>query len=207
MPTIALLNQAGKKVKDITLSEEIFGIEPNQQVIYDVVNAQRAAMRQGTHDTLVRHEVSGGGKKPWRQKGTGRARQGSIRAPQWRGGGTVFGPHPRKYDVKVNKKVRQLGLKSALSYKVLNNKLVAVESIKFDAIKTKDFIAFLNNINANGKTLVLVKELDANTALSARNLQTVFVNTAEHSSVYDILNYDKLVVTSDAISYFEEALK
>lgn len=207
MPTIALLNQAGKKVKDITLSEEIFGIEPNQQVIYDVVNAQRAAMCQGTHDTLVRHEVSGGGKKPWRQKGTGRARQGSIRAPQWRGGGTVFGPHPRKYDVKVNKKVRQLGLKSALSYKVLNNKLVAVESIKFDAIKTKDFIAFLNNINANGKTLVLVKELDANTALSARNLQTVFVNTAEHSSVYDILNYDKLVVTSDAISYFEEALK
>ncbi len=207
MPTIALLNQAGKKVKDITLSEEIFGIEPNQQVIYDVVNAQRAAMRQGTHDTLVRHEVSGGGKKPWRQKGTGRARQGSIRAPQWRGGGTVFGPHPRKYDVKVNKKVRQLGLKSALSYKVLNDKLVAVESIKFDAIKTKDFIAFLNNINANGKTLVLVKELDANTALSARNLQTVFVNTAEHSSVYDILNYDKLVVTSDAISYFEEALK
>lgn len=207
MPTIALLNQAGKKVKDITLSEEIFGIEPNQQVIYDVVNAQRAAMRQGTHDTLVRHEVSGGGKKPWRQKGTGRARQGSIRAPQCRGGGTVFGPHPRKYDVKVNKKVRQLGLKSALSYKVLNNKLVAVESIKFDAIKTKDFIAFLNNINANGKTLVLVKELDANTALSARNLQTVFVNTAEHSSVYDILNYDKLVVTSDAISYFEEALK
>ena len=207
MPTIALLNQAGKKVKDITLSEEIFGIEPNQQVIYDVVNAQRAAMRQGTHDTLVRHEVAGGGKKPWRQKGTGRARQGSIRAPQWRGGGTVFGPHPRKYDVKVNKKVRQLGLKSALSYKVLNNKLVAVDTIKFDAIKTKDFIAFLNNIDANGKTLVLVKELDVNTALSARNLQTVFVNTAEHSSVYDILCYDKLVMTSDAISYFEEALK
>lgn len=207
MPTIALLNQAGKKVKDITLSDEIFGIEPNQQVIYDVVNAQRAAMRQGTHDVKTRHEVSGGGRKPWRQKGTGRARQGSIRAPQWRGGGQAFGPTPRKYDVKVNRKVRQLGLKSALSYKVLNEKMIAVDSIKFDAIKTKDFIQFLDNINANAKTLVLVSELDANTALSARNLCNVFVCPAEHTSVYDILCYDKLVMTSDAISYFEEVLK
>lgn len=207
MPTIALLNQAGKKVKDLTLSEEIFGIEPNQQVVYDVVNAQRAAMRQGTHDVKTRTEVSGGGRKPWRQKGTGRARQGSIRAPQWRGGGQAFGPTPRKYDVKVNKKVRQLGLKSALSYKVQNDKLVAVDAIKFDTIKTKDFVEFLNNINANGKTLVLVNELDANTALSARNLQTVFVCPVEHASVYDILVYDKLVLTSDVISYYEEALK
>lgn len=207
MPKIALLNQAGTKVKDITLSDEIFGIEPNQQVIYDVVNAQRAAMRQGTHDVKTRTEVSGGGRKPWRQKGTGRARQGSIRAPQWRGGGQAFGPTPRKYDVKVNKKVRQLGLKSALSYKVLNEKMIAVEDIKFDAIKTKDFVEFLNNINANAKTLVLVNELDVNVALSARNLSNVFVCPAEHTSVYDILCYDKLVMTSAAISYFEEALK
>ena len=207
MPTIALLNQAGKKVKDITLSENIFGIEPNQQVIYDVVNAQRAAMRQGTHDVKTRTEVSGGGKKPWRQKGTGRARQGSIRAPQWRGGGQAFGPTPRKYDVKVNKKVKQLGLKSVLSYKVLNEKMIAVDDIKFDTIKTKNFIEFLNNINANAKTLVLVNELDANVALSARNLNSVFVCPVEHTSVYDILCYDKLVVTSGVISYFEEALK
>ncbi len=207
MPTIALLNQAGKKVNDITLSDDIFGIEPNQQVLYDVVNAQRAAMRQGTHDVKTRTEVSGGGRKPWRQKGTGRARQGSIRAPQWRGGGQAFGPTPRKYDVKVNKKVKQLGLKSALSYKVLNEKMIAVEDIKFDTIKTKNFIEFLNNINANAKTLVLVGELDANTALSARNLSSVFVCPVEHTSVYDILCYDKLVVTSEVISYFEEALK
>jgi len=207
MPKIALLNQAGKKVKDLTLSDEIFGIEPNQQVIYDVVNAQRAAMRQGTHDVKTRTEVSGGGRKPWRQKGTGRARQGSIRAPQWRGGGQAFGPTPRKYDVKVNKKVRQLGLKSALSYKVLNGKMVAVEAIKFDSIKTKNFVEFLNNIDANAKTLVLVNELDANTVLSARNLNSVFVNSVEHTSVYEILCYDKLVMTSDAISYVEEALK
>ena len=207
MPTIALLNQAGKKIKDVELSAEIFGIEPNQQVVYDVVNAQRAAMRQGTHDVKTRTEVSGGGRKPWRQKGTGRARQGSIRAPQWRGGGQAFGPTPRKYDVKVNKKVRQLGLKSALSYKVLNEKLIAVDAIKFDTIKTKDFIEFLNNINANAKTLVLVKDLEENTVLSARNLPNVFLNSAEHTSVYEVLQYDKLVVTSDVISYFEEALK
>lgn len=207
MPTIALLNQSGEKVKDLVLNNEIFGIEPNQQVIYDVVNAQRAAMRQGTHDVKTRAEVRGGGRKPWRQKGTGRARQGSIRAPQWRGGGVAFGPHPRSYAVKVNKKVRQLGLKSALSYKVLNEKFIAVEDIQFDSIKTKNFVEFLNNINANGKTMILVKELTAEVALSARNISNVFVNSAEHSSVYDILCYDKLVCTSDAISYFEEVLK
>ncbi len=206
MPKIALLNQSGEKVKDLTLNEEIFGIEPNQQVIYDVVNAQRAAMRQGTHDVKTRSEVRGGGRKPWRQKGTGRARQGSIRAPQWVGGGVAFGPTPRSYEVKVNKKVRQLGLKSALSYKVLNEKMIAVENIQFDSVKTKNFIEFLNNINANVKTLVLVTDLTAEVALSARNLSNVFVCPAEHTSVYDILCYDKLVVTNDVISYFEEVL-
>ena len=206
MPKIALLNQSGEKVKDLVLNDEIFGIEPNQQVIYDVVNAQRAAMRQGTHDVKTRTEVRGGGRKPWRQKGTGRARQGSIRAPQWVGGGVAFGPTPRSYEVKVNKKVRQLGLKSALSYKALNEKMIAVENIQFDSVKTKNFIEFLNNINSNVKTLVVVKELTAEVALSARNLSNVFVCPAEHTSVYDILCYDKLVITSDAISYFEEVL-
>ena len=136
MPTIALLNQSGEKVRELNLSDEIFGIEPNQQVIYDVVNCQRAAMRQGTHDTKGRSEVRGGGKKPWRQKGTGRARIGSIRAPQWRGGGTVFGPTPRSYAFKLNKKVKKLGLKNTLSYKVKENALIAVDAIKFEEIKT-----------------------------------------------------------------------
>ena len=148
MLKIALLNQTGEKVKDLQLNEEIFGIEPNQQVVYDVVNAQRAAMRQGTHDTLNRTEVRGGGRKPWKQKGTGHARQGSINAPQWRHGGIVFGPTPRSYAVKVNAKVRQLGLKSALSYHVKNNTLTVLDDVKFDSIKTKNFTDFLSNIKA-----------------------------------------------------------
>lgn len=201
-----LLNQSGEKIKDITLNQEIFGIEPNQQVIYDVVNAQRAAMRQGTHDTLNRTEVRGGGKKPWAQKGTGRARQGSIRAPQWRGGGTVFGPTPRSYAVKVNKKVRQLGLKSALSYKARENKLTVVENVAFDSVKTKNFVKFLNDIKVEGKVMVVVTELTAEVVLSARNLPNVFVCPADHASVFDILCYDKLVMTEGAVKYFEEVL-
>ena len=206
MPSIALLNQSGENLNNVQLNDAIFGIEPNQQVIYDVVNAQRAAMRQGTHDTLNRTEVRGGGKKPWAQKGTGRARQGSIRAPQWRGGGIVFGPTPRSYAVKVNKKVRRLGLKSALSYKVRENKFTLVEDIKFDTIKTKNFIQFLNDIKVEGKVMVIVSELTAEVVLSARNLPNVFVCPAEHASVFDILCYDKLVMTADAAKYFEEVL-
>ena len=154
MPTIALLNQSGEKVKDLELSAEVFGItEINQQVVYDVVNCQRAAMRQGTHDTKGRSEVRGGGRKPWRQKGTGRARQGSIRAPQWVGGGTLFGPTPRSYAFKLNKKVKRLALKNVLSYKLNENALTAVEAIKFEEIKTKNFIKFLENIKVEGKTM------------------------------------------------------
>ncbi len=206
MPTVALLNQAGKKVKDIELSSSIFGIEPNQQVIYDVVNAQRAAMRQGTHDTLTRTEVRGGGRKPWRQKGTGRARQGSIRSPQWRGGGVVFGPTPRDYSVKVNRKVRQLAFKSALSYKVLKGKFVAVESISLDAIKTKDFLKVIENLNVCGKTLFVLPEVTENVERSARNVPNCSVNVQNHVSVYDILKYDKVVLALDSIKYFEEVL-
>ncbi len=208
MPTIALLNQSGEKVKDLELNENIFGIEPNRQVIYDVVNCQRAAMRQGTHDTKGRSEVRGGGKKPWRQKGTGRARQGSIRAPQWRGGGTVFGPTPRSYAFKLNKKVKQLGLKSVLSYKVANEKMIAVDAIKFEEIKTKNFLKFLDAIKAEGKTMVVCapEELTVEAVLSARNIAGVFLAPVDNASVYEILCYDKLVVTSGAIAYYEEAL-
>ena len=209
MAKIALLNQSGEKVKDIKLSDEIFGIEPNQQVIYDVVNAQRAAMHQGTHDTKGRSEVRGGGRKPWRQKGTGRARQGSIRAPQWRGGGTVFGPTPRSYAVKLNKKVRKLGLKSVLSYKFQNDKMVAVDQIRFTEPKTKDFLKFLENIKVSGKAMVVCtpEELTYEAILAARNIPGVFLTPANNASVYEILCYDRLVVTAGAVAYYEEALK
>ena len=208
MPTIALLNQSGEKVRDLVLNDEIFGIEPNTQVIYDVVNAQRAAMRQGTHDVKNRSEVRGGGKKPFRQKGTGRARQGSIRAPQWRGGGVVFGPTPRSYSFKLNRKVKQLGLKSVLSYKVQENELVAVEAIKFEEIKTKNFIKFLESIKVEGKTMVVCSEaeLTVEAVLSASNLPNVFLAPATNASVYEILCYKNLVLTEGAISYYEEAL-
>jgi len=207
MPTVALLNQEGQKVKDLVLAEEVFGIEPNQQVIYDVVNAQRAAMRHGTHDTKTRNEVRGGGRKPWRQKGTGRARQGSINAPQWRHGGIVFGPTPRSYAVKVNRKVQQLAMKSALSYKVLNEKFVAVEAITLDEIKTKQFVQVLTNLNANGKTLVVLPEVTENVRRSAANVCGASVNVQNHVSVYDLLNCDKVVVALDSIKYFEEVLQ
>lgn len=208
MPTIALLNQSGEKVRDIILNDEIFGIEPNQQVIYDVVNCQRAAMRQGTHDTKGRSEVRGGGKKPWRQKGTGRARIGSTRAPQWVGGGTVFGPTPRSYAFKLNRKVKQLGLKSVLSYKVQNEKFVAVEAIKFEEAKTKNFLSFLANIQVEGKAIVVCspEELTAEAVLSARNVPGVFLTPVNNASVYEILCYDKMVVTEGAIKYYEEEL-
>lgn len=210
MPTIALLNQSGEKINDLELSAGVFGIEElNQQVIYDVVNCQRAAMRQGTHDVKNRSEVSGGGKKPWRQKGTGRARQGSIRAPQWRGGGIAFGPTPRSYAFKLNKKVKKLGLKNTLSYKVKENALIAVDAIKFEEIKTKNFIKFLANIKAEGKTMVVCtrEELTAEAVLSASNIPGVFLAPVDNASVYEILCYKNLVLTSGAIAYYEEELK
>ena len=193
MPKIALLNQSGEKIKDLNLSNDVFAVELNQQVIYDVVNQQRAAMRQGTHDTKGRSEVRGGGRKPWRQKGTGRARQGSIRAPQWVGGGTVFGPTPRSYAFKLNKKVKQLALKNVLSYKLSDNKLVAVNEIKFEEIKTKNFVKFLNDIKVEGKTMVVCapEEFNEINNLSARNIEIVFYTYASNASVYELLVYKK----------------
>lgn len=207
MPTIALLNQAGEKLKDITLDDAVFGIEPNNQVLYDVVNAQRAAKRQGTHDTKNRTEVRGGGRKPWRQKGTGRARQGSIRAPQWRGGGVVFGPTPRSYEVKVNRKVRRLGLKSALSAKVLRGELTVVDQIVLADAKTKNFVQVLKNIKVEGKTLVVIPEADEKVMLAARNVANSLLEVVNHVSVLDILSYKNLVLTEGAVKYFEEGLK
>ena len=210
MPVITLLDQNGQKVEDIKLNDTVFGIDQiNQQVIYDVVNCQRAAMRQGTHDTKGRSEVRGGGKKPWRQKGTGRARQGSIRAPQWVGGGTVFGPTPRSYAFKLNKKVKQLALKNVLSYKVSENNLTAVTEVKFEDVKTKNFVNFLANIKAEGKTMVVCapEELTKENVLSASNIPGVFLTPANNASVYEILCFKNLVLTEAAVKYYEEALK
>ena len=209
MPTIAVLNQSGEKVKDLELSEAVFGVEINKQVVYDVVNAQRAAMRQGTHDTKGRSEVRGGGKKPWRQKGTGRARQGSTRAPQWVGGGTVFGPTPRSYAFKLNKKVKQLGLKNVLTYKVNENQLIAVENVTLADAKTKNFIKLLANIKAEGKTVVVVapEEFNETQVLASRNVAGVFLTPANNASVYELLCYKNLVLTEAAVKYFEEVLK
>jgi large subunit ribosomal protein L4 len=188
----------------IELKDYVFGLEPHSQAIYDVVYAQRAAMRQGTHATKNRALVSGGGKKPWRQKGTGRARQGSTRAPQWYHGGIVFGPTPHKYNVKVNKKVRQLALRSALSSHFKNNSLVIVDELKFDSIKTKQALSLLNSLNVSNKTLVVDLQFDDNFLLSARNIPTVSLVEANFASVYDILNAKTLVLTSAAVKYFEE---
>lgn len=195
-----------KKVEQLSLSDKVFGIEPNQQVLYDVVNAQRAAMRQGSHDVKNRSEVAGGGKKPWRQKGTGRARQGSIRSPQWRGGGVVFGPTPRSYEVKVNQKVRQLALRSALSAQVKKEQLVVVENFVLETHRTKELKVMLDGLNLTGKTLIITKELTDNIIMASRNIPTVYVEAATHVSVYDILNCKNLVLTKDAVSYFEEVL-
>ena len=208
MPTIALLNQSGEKIKDLNLSKEVFAVEFNQQVIYDVVNQQRAAMRQGTHDTKGRSEVRGGGRKPWRQKGTGRARQGSIRAPQWVGGGTVFGPTPRSYAFKLNKKVRTLAMRNVLTYKLNENKMVAVDTIVLDSFKTKEFVKVLNNLKVEGKTMVLVspEELTETLNVSARNIEGVFVTPVDNASVYEILTFKNLVLTEAAVKYFEKEL-
>jgi large subunit ribosomal protein L4 len=206
MPKLALLNQAGDKVKDITLNEDVFGIEPNPQALYDVVKAQRAAMRQGTQKAKTRAEVRGGGRKPWRQKGTGRARQGSIRSPQWRGGGVVFAPQPRDYDLKVNRKVRQLAMKSAYSAKVIENEMIVVDSIELTEVKTKAFAEVLSNVKATGRTLVILSENNDTVELSGRNIAGVEINTWDHVSVYEILRAHNVIITESAINKIEEVL-
>lgn len=207
MLKVALYNQEGKKSKDIKLNETIFGIEPNDQAIFDMVLLQRASWRQGTHKVKNRTEVRGGGRKPWRQKGTGRARQGSTRSPQWVGGGVVFGPTTaRNYKFKLNRKVRQLALKSALSQKVIDNELVALDSISFEAPKTKDMVKVLENLEAGRKALIVMDEIDNTVALSARNIPGVKVIDSRCLNVYDILDSTKLIMTEGAIKAVEEVL-
>jgi large subunit ribosomal protein L4 len=206
MLKVDILNQTGKKIADLTLSEHVFGIVPHQQALFDVVNAQRAAMRQGTHDVKNRGEVSGGGRKPWKQKGTGRARQGSTRSPQWRHGGVVFGPTPRSYAVKLNQKVRQLALRSAFSYQLAQGQLKVVESVALEQPKTKLFRELLSNLSIEGKTLVVAKTFTENEVLAARNIPTVAFSLVNHVSVYDILNCKNLIITKDAIESLEEVL-
>lgn len=208
MPNMVVLSQEGKELHEITLNPEVFGIEPNQQVIFDAIIMQRASMRQGTHDTKGRSEVRGGGRKPWRQKGTGRARQGSIRATQWRGGGIVFGPTPRSYSYKLNKKVRRLALKSVLSEKVADNNMIVVDAFKLEAPKTKAFNDVINAINATNKTLFVVApdEDFENAFKSMRNIPTMMMLTADGINVYDIVNANKIVFTEAAVKHVEEAL-
>ncbi|KQU56636.1 50S ribosomal protein L4 [Bacillus sp. Leaf406] len=206
MPKVALFNQSGSKVGDIELNESVFGIEPNKQVLFEAVLMQRASLRQGNHKVKNRSEVRGGGRKPWRQKGTGRARQGSIRSPQWRGGGAVFGPVPRSYSYKLPKKVRRLAIKSALSTKVVEENILVLEALSFDAPKTKEFANVLKGLSINTKTLVVTDGLDENVALSARNIPGVTVVTASGISVLDVLGHDKLVMTKSAVEKVEEVL-
>jgi len=206
MPKVALFNQDGTQAGDIELNETVFGIEPNNHVLFEAVVMQRASLRQGTHKTKIRSEVAGGGRKPWRQKGTGRARQGSIRSPQWRGGGTVFGPIPRSYSYKLPKKVRRLAIKSALSSKVLEENILVIESLAFETPKTKDFKGFLGNLSVEKKALIVTADLDENVALSARNIPGVTVVTASGITVLDVLNHDKLIMTKAAVEKVEEVL-
>ncbi|MCG3567281.1 50S ribosomal protein L4 [Lactiplantibacillus plantarum] len=206
MTSVALFKQDGTQNGDVTLNDAVFGVEPNENVVFDAILMQRASMRQGTHAVKNRSARRGGGRKPWRQKGTDRARQGSIRSPQWRKGGIVFGPTPRSYSYKLPKKVMRLALKSVLSQKVLDNSLVAVDSLAFDAPKTKDFVNVLNNLNVDTKTLVLVEEDNEKAALAGRNLPNVKILKAKGVNVLDVANSDKLVVTQKALDQLEEAL-
>lgn len=204
MPKANVFNMAGQQVGEIELSEAVFGIEPNQAVVHEVVKNHLANCRQGTQSALTRAEVSGGGKKPWRQKGTGRARQGSTRAPQWRHGGIVFAPKPRDYRLSMNKKVRRLAMKSAFSSKVQDNEFVVVDSIALEEIKTKTVVDMLSKLEAGKKALIVMPEKDEKVIKSARNIpgvKTALVNTL---NVYDILNCDKLIVAKGAVTQLEE---
>lgn len=203
MPKANLYDMAGKQIGEVELSEAVFGIEPNQSVVHDVVKNHLANCRQGTQSSLTRAEVSGGGKKPWRQKGTGHARQGSTRAPQWTHGGIVFAPKPRSYRYTLNKKVKRLALKSALSAKAAAGSVLVVDGLKLDEVKTKTMQGFLNALEA-GKPVVITADVDNNVVLSARNIPGVVTTTAKVLSVYDIVNAKQLVIDKAALAIIEE---
>ncbi len=204
MPKVALYDITGSQIGDMELSDDVFGVEVNTHVLYEAVKNYLANQRQGTQSAKTRAEVRGGGRKPWRQKGTGRARQGSIRSPQWVGGGVVFAPKPRDYSYKLPKKIKRLALKSALSSKVEDNEIIVVDSLYLDKPKTKDMIKVLSNLKAGKKTLVVMPERDENVILASRNIpgvKTTYVNTI---NVYDILNCDSFLITKDAVNKVEE---
>ena len=206
MNKLSVLNIKGEKVGDITLNENVWGIEPNDAVLYDALTLARNNARQGTADTKTRSEVSGGGKKPWRQKGTGRARQGSTRAPHWIKGGIVFGPHPRSYAKKMNRKERRLALKSALSYKVIESEMIVVDNFDLETGKTKDAKVALNNLKANKKVLLVVDELNDNVILATRNLNNVVLLEASEINTYDVIAADNMIITEKAGKAIEEVL-
>ncbi len=206
MTKVALLNTKGEKIEDIKLNEEVFGITPNKNVLYDAIILARASLRQGTHDTKTRSEVRGGGRKPWRQKGTGHARQGSIRAVQWRGGGIAFGPTPRDYSKKQNRKERRLALQSAVVSKLED--LVVVEELKLSTPKTKEMQTILSGLKLDTvNTLVIVKELDENLILAARNIPNILLIEVNELNVLDLVAATKVLVTKDALKSIEEVLK
>ena len=208
MPQITVLNQEGKALHQIDLVEAVFGIEPNQQATFDTVLMQRASMRQGTHDVKTRREVRGGGRKPWRQKGTGRARQGSIRSPQWRGGGIAFGPTPRSYAYRLNRKVRRLAVRSVLSEKFIENAIVVVDQIKFETPKTKNFLNVYSALNLNRKTLFVfdANEDWDNVYLSMRNIPDAIFTTVEGLNMFDMMRATKIVFTEAAVKTAGEVL-
>ncbi|APG69865.1 50S ribosomal protein L4 [Lactobacillus delbrueckii] len=204
MANFKLVDQNGNNAGEVTLNDNVFSVEPNEAVVFDAIIRQRAGKRQGTSKVKNRSAVRGGGKKPWRQKGTGRARQGSIRAPQWRGGGVVFGPTPRSYAYSMPRKQRRLAIKSVLSQKLLDQNLVVLDKLTLDAPKTKDFVAILNGLKLEGKVLVVSD--DKNVQLSAKNLPKVKVVPVNGLNVEDAVNYDKLVLTQDDVKKIEEVL-
>ena len=208
MPKVALLNTKGEKIKDVKLDDSIWNITPNDQAIYESINLYMANKRQGSHKVKTRSEVSGGGRKPWRQKGTGNARQGSIRAPHFVGGGIVFGPSAnRNYTKKMNKKERRLALKSALTYKAGEKAIIAVEKFEAKTNKTKDMLATLKELKVDGKVLIVTTELTENLILGVRNLTDVELVLANEINTYNVLSADKIIITEDAVKYVEEVLK
>ncbi|MFL2101138.1 50S ribosomal protein L4 [Desemzia sp. FAM 23991] len=207
MAKLVLFKQDGSQNGEVTLNDAVFGIEPNENVVFDAIIMQRASLRQGTHKVKNRSAVRGGGRKPWRQKGTGRARQGSIRSPQWRGGGVVFGPTPRSYSYKLPKKVRRLAIRSVLSSKVAEGNMIVVDALNFDAPKTKEFAQVLNNLNVDTKVLVVVENGNDFTTLSARNLPGVTVVAPDNVTVLDVVSHNKLILTQTALTQVEEALQ
>jgi large subunit ribosomal protein L4 len=204
MPKVTVFNVDGKEVGQLDLAEGVFGLEPNIHVLHSAVLLQQASLRSGTHDTKGRSEVRGGGRKPWKQKGTGRARQGSIRSPQWKGGGIVFGPTPRSYGFKLPRKVRRLAIKSALSSKVVDNQIIVLDQLSLSQPKTKDIAKLLNNLKVSRKALVVTADFDNNVALSARNIPGVKFVSAEGINVLDVMKHDQLIITKDAVAKVEE---